>query len=102
MTETAAATTATADSAVEMAEFEETHFDQPEVELVDLSILAKATWLVLKIVLPIVVGCFLVTLWFASVTAAFVATFVVIMLSVFIAIPLFLACVEDEIHEPEH
>ena len=99
---TSNATAATAESAAEMAEFEDTYFDQPEVETVDLSTLGKATWLVLKIIVPIVIGCFVVTLIWASVTAAIVATFVVTMLSVFIAIPLFLACVEDEIMEAEH
>jgi len=98
MTKTA---TATAESAAEMAEFEDSHFDQPEVETVDLSVIAKGTWLMGKIIVPLLIGCFAVTLIYATVTAAIVATFTVFMLSVFIAIPLFLACVEDEIHEPE-
>lgn len=68
-------------------------------DVVPLSTLARAVWLMLKIIIPLFIGAVVVALVFFDLKLAVFASFMGFVLMIFIALPLVLATYEDEVIE---
>lgn len=73
-----------------------------EEDVVPLSTLARAVWLMIKIALPLFIGAIVVAVIFFDVRLAIFASFMGFVLMLFIALPLVLATYEDEVIEGGH
>ena len=79
-----------------------THDDSDEGDVVPLSTLARAVWLMVKIVVPLIIGAIVVGVVFFDLRLAVFASFMGFCLMLFIALPLVLATYEDEVIEGGH
>lgn len=73
-----------------------------EEDIVPLSTLARAAWLLIKIAAPLFIGAIVVALIFFDLRLAIFASFMGFVLMLFIALPLVLATYEDEVIEGGH
>lgn len=73
--------------------------DSDSGDVVSLSTLARAVWLMAKILVPLIIGAVVVGIVFFDFQLAVFASFMGFCLMLFIALPLVLAIYEDEVIE---
>jgi len=76
--------------------------DEPRSPQISFDVIWREASLLAKILVPLAIAAVVVTAAFFGGTVAVAGTFVAFMLMLFISLPLWLACMEEDYEEHEH